>query len=245
MGFWSRIGLADKSEILELQSAINTLNEENKALQEQNHRLLERIEESSGKNLDIIVNEISNIRKHTESVFSNTDKQISELSSKLLDLQEKSEKIGMKINTQTEQYMQLFKENKGSINQFFNEIQEVIKANNKVLGENLEKNKTLILEKLQINSELSINEKNEMLSEISNCKEEITEVLFKVCGQMSDSYQHILINELSKVLEQKADGIAELQENLSSLGESMKYLWTIMKAVWVDSVLNDIDSFKA
>lgn len=47
---------------------------------------------------------------------------------------------------------------------------------------------------------------------------------------------------LLKVLDEKANNIDSMQESLFSLAESIKYLWTIMKAVWVDSVLEDIDS---
>ena len=44
---------------------------------------------------------------------------------------------------------------------------------------------------------------------------------------------------LSKQLDKKTENMEEIQEKLSGLSE-----WSIMKAVWVDSVLSDIDSLK-
>ena len=72
-----------------------------------------------------------------------------------------------------------------------------------------------VLEKLQTNSDVTTKENSAVLDGIA---------------------------AVSKLLDEKMDNMDTFREDLSSLAESVKYLWTIMKAVWVDSVLSDMDS---
>lgn len=98
-----------------------------------------------------------------------------------------------------------------------------------------------------------------MLERITESSIEIEKVLFKIQNQIKESHQNILDNnqlinagnnQVEKIfsdlgcLDKKINNLESIQETLSSLAESVKYLWSIMKAVWVDSTLSDIESLE-
>ena len=156
MSFWSWIGLADKQELVALQSEISALRNENKSLQEQNQKLIETLEKTNKKYMDTIINELTNNNRKTNEQIQDTN---------------------------------------GSI---------------KLLA-----------------------------STISNSQKDI----FNISSSMKERGEQIVqLLSISKELDKKADNMEDIQENIQLLAESTKYMWSIMKAIWVDSVLSDIDS---
>ena len=156
MSFWSWIGLADKQELVALQSEISALRNENKSLQEQNQKLIETLEKTNKKYMDTIINELTNNSRKTNEQIQDTN---------------------------------------GSI---------------KLLA-----------------------------SAISNSQKDI----FNISSSMKERGEQIVqLLSISKELDKKADNMEDIQENIQLLAESTKYMWSIMKAIWVDSVLSDIDS---
>ena len=78
-----------------------------------------------------------------------------------------------------------------------------------------------------------------LASTISNSQKDI----FNISSSMKERGEQIVqLLSISKELDKKADNMEDIQENIQLLAESTKYMWSIMKAIWVDSVLSDIDS---
>lgn len=102
----------------------------------------------------------------------------------------------------------------------YDELLKLLKSESDNLCCKLSEINNNAMEKLQETSEVTIREYSTVIKEIKN--------LFTITESIS----------------RNTDNVNEFHETLSSLAESVKYLWTIMKAVWVDSVLSEIDSLK-
>ena len=229
MSFWSWIGLADKKEISLLQSEMSFLREENKVLQEQNRRLFEYIEENGRKNRDIIVGEISNIREQNEKYRQLFQAGCNDIQDKiggteksvLEKLQTNSDVTTKENNTVLDGIAGVSK----LLDDIVGEISNIREQNEKYrqlfqagcndIQDKIGGTEKSVLEKLQTNSDVTTKENSAVLDGIA---------------------------AVSKLLDEKMDNMDTFREDLSSLAESVKYLWTIMKAVWVDSVLSDMDS---
>ena len=229
MSFWSWIGLADKKEISLLQSEMSFLREENKVLQEQNRRLFEYIEENGRKNRDIIVGEISNIREQNEKYRQLFQAGCNDIQDKI-DGTEKSvlEKLQTNSDVTTKENNTVLDGIAGVsklLDDIVGEISNIREQNEKYrqlfqagcndIQDKIDGTEKSVLEKLQTNSDVTTKENSAVLDGIA---------------------------AVSKLLDEKMDNMDTFREDLSSLAESVKYLWTIMKAVWVDSVLSDMDS---
>lgn len=255
MSFWSWLGLPDRKEISTLQLQVNSLREENKALQEQNQNLFKYIEESDKKNRDIIIGEIQDNRKQIENSIYNINKYMEliteDMNNSLRDI--------VDLNKQITEYNKISNENYMSIYEACAEVSKVLKTESGDIREQAETIRTDILKKLQMNFELRNSEKEAILDKISKSEGEIKNILLKLQDEENRSIKYILdnnqlikdnknqidkINFCTEDLNKKTDNIDSIQENLSSLAEAIKYLWTIMKAVWVDSVLSDMESLE-
>ena len=233
MSFWSWLGMADRKDILALESEISSLRKENKTFQEQNCKLLKDIEEANKKNVDVYINKSLKDRKQFEDFIYDTKNYLEQLVVSAEDSRKDIANLTKQINTQISQCIRILNETNGIVSEMGDVIQQVLKS--------------------------ETNDIREQIDVIRKNAEGIESILLKVQEQTDKSYEYILKNNqfmkkseeqmnklvsLSKQLDKKTENIEEIQEKLSGLSEYITYLWSIMKAVWVDSVLSDIDSLK-
>ena len=126
-------------------------------------------------------------------------------------------------------------------------------------GEKLHKVNKDIVSKIDSYSKDSITERKQMLDEIKKYSESVESILEDINKKIEDVSIYTLNNNesisengtkinnllsVTKDVSNKTKAIGDIQDKLSSVSESMNYLWTIMKAVWVDSILSDYDKLK-
>ena len=181
MSLWSWIGLVDKKEFMNLQLEIKSLREEARSLQEQNHQLIQSLEEHNARKLGVIEQEMSLNREEAEKHSLQVEEQFESLNSNVIA------------------------------------IEAIIKDSNKQIQVNCE-NSSRISDKLQNIIECyNVKSKN-------NHKEVMQE-----------------LDLLSRHLDKKTNNIDDIQEKLCSISESTMSLWSTMKAIWVNAILEDID----
>lgn len=259
MSVWSWIGLADRREILALQSEISTLIEENKAFQEQNRRLFENLERTSKNNFDIIIREIQNNGKLTNNYIRTAKGCIEDAVSSAIASSEEHISLHKHTDAQILECIRINNENAHTMEARSEEICCKLKTECLDISEKNVAIRKEIVEELHKNSELRAKGDDAILCKIAEYAERIGQALSGLQEQMDKVQERILSSNLiikesekqidklvsiSKKIEHSTNNLEEVQEQLLSLAESVKYLWTITKAIWVDSVLADIDSLK-
>lgn len=256
MSFWSWIGLAGKKEINELQSNIFTLIEENRLLREDNKKLFELIVDEKDKCVvemkkqlqyerDALMDSVQNINTEVSSLIeamgctcgdleeiktlqnTNCDEIVNRVTNsqqKLTDSIEKSEKVFKGI---------------------CDEFQKISEEKKKDIVENIQTARSMCLTSME--SLLAETRKNDadLLAPLGKIKEQNEELMHYIYSNKEVLSENT--NRLMSIVEQVGNidkhtgSLEEIQSNLAALAESVQYLWTIMKLVWVDSVLSDID----
>lgn len=259
MGLWTWLGLPDKKDILELRSEMNSLREENKVFQEQNQKLFKHIEESDKRKLDSIINEVQSSRERIEDGVSDVNKHMEQMYDFLNASQKDIIDLQKQINTRISECIGLIGEGYNVAIKNHDGMRSILENSRDSMQKNIEAVGNDITEKIQKKFESDNTEKNVLLDRITESSIEIEKVLFKIQNQIKESHQNILDNnqlinagnnQVDKIfsdlgcLDKKINNLESIQETLSSLAESVKYLWSIMKAVWVDSTLSDIESLE-
>lgn len=364
MGFWSWLGLPEKSDVMSLQSEINLLRKDNEEFYKHNLEMQREFGETHSQKYDTVINEILLNRKQLELLFQNTNSCIEHLITLLTEIQEKSETVSGQINEKIKECIRLLAENKNLICGHDEKTLSAFKTENDNLCDKVESTKSEIIANIQGYSEVNTKENASILKEIVRYSGEIEKLVLECQKSLEKSLNIILTdgelmkekgNQLDKkidnsinimvsnhengtkqyekmlqmfksesnslcckLIEFKNNALEKLQENtdvnakknaivlkeitkcageielmlaecqkcieisqdgifkngqlikgnesqiknllsitkdinentdktqesLSSLSESVKYLWTIMKAVWVDSMLSDIESTK-
>lgn len=367
MGFWSWLGLPEKSDVITLQSEINLLKKDNEEFHKHNLEMKKELEETYGRNCDNVINEILFNRRQLEILFQKTNSCIEQLMNLLTENQKESANVSGQINEKIEECIKLLAENKNLICEHDEKVLNVFKTESDNLCGKVEHTKSEIITKMQGLSEVSTKENTSILKEIVRYSDEIEKLVSECQKSFEKSLDHILadgellkekgnqldkkiddiinimvsnhdngnkqyekllqmfktesdslccklielknnaleklqensdvnakenaivLNEITrcageielmltecqkcidisrdgifnnsqlikgnesqinnllsiaKGINENTDNMDEIQESLSSLSESVKYLWTIMKAVWVDSMLSDIESMK-
>lgn len=273
MSFWSLIGLADKKEILELKSEISSLKSENEKLREHNDNIIKELKDYNKDNFNNIINEITNNQVKNEEYFSNINEKINtldeyevksqetitEVNNNLLNSNKDIEKLNNLINTQMDKCFKLISEGYDGAKEVSKDIQEVVREGYSNMETNLNKVNKDIVSKIDSYSKDSITERKQMLDEIKKYSESVESILEDINKKIEDVSIYTLNNNesisengtkinnllsVTKDVSNKTKAIGDIQDKLSSVSESMNYLWTIMKAVWVDSILSDYDKLK-
>lgn len=258
MSFWSLIGLPDKRIVSGLQEEIRLLRDENKLLQEKNRDLLEKIIDERHKNV------IDMFTKGQES----SEAYIHELNSSINELFEKVtgsiSNVLMKISEINGLLNSLSNENMSLIKTLNNETKETTdKILAKVHEHCVDTNRECDVIKDKINEAVSLNSKNgceyknEMMENITNQFSDVIELVNSMQGYIIEENRKIAVcedittengNYLKKLIanseqiQNKTKELSSIREDVSILSESVQNLWTIMKAIWVDSVLSDLDN---
>lgn len=228
MSFWSWIGLADKSEILALQSEMSILREENRTLFEQNNQLIEKMQDANKRSLNIVIKEITNNRERTEEIIQNTNERIEYLVKSSIDFKREIMSSNKQIDIVINECIRSLNEIKHIVGENSDTIQQVFNSECGNIRDKLELISEKLLEDMNIKFAMCSTENNDILMKIEKYEEVITKV-------------DELIS-ISKNTQQRTDSIDDVQETLIALSEYVKYMWTITKAIWVDSVLSDIDT---
>lgn len=166
---------------------------------------------------------------------------------------------GNQLDRKIDDSINIMVSNNDNGNKQYEKLLQMFKSESDSLCCKLTEIKNNAIEKLQENSEVNTKENTIVLNEITKCAGEIEMMLTECKKCMELSQDGILYNgqlmkanesqisnllSITKDINENTDSMDEIQECLSSLSESVKYLWTIMKAVWVDSMLSDIESIK-
>ena len=250
MSFWSLIGLADKNSITSLREEVQSLREENRILQEELSSLAKSIEMISKNNLDVIITAIDENRKKEEMADNNNMELLKNL---ILNLQKDVLSSNSHISGNVDEIVRLLYENNSYIKNMSEEIHILIKTSCTDICSKLEVVKTSISDVVISNT----TSEEKLLKELLRCIEQSEQIISDISSELNNAHTNVLDNKhlleegkrlsdcqlkmLNKI-STDADNIGDIQENIVSLSESVKYLWSIMKAVWVDSLLTEIDS---
>lgn len=259
MNFWSFLGLVDKNEILRLDSKINSLKDENELLHQQNYKLLKDMEQNQKINNANVISEISNNREQMKVLLQNNNNCIEQLVDIITGFQEKSILSHVHIVEQIKECIDMLNTNKSVIDKQSNEIKKIVESEGGRNRRQIEERNEEVLETINSCSQMNAQEKVKTLKEIKKYFDDINSSLDKIQEYMNLSYTYLsddseLIKDnkkkmeeilsLSQKINKKTENVNDIQEYLMLLSESINYLGTITKAVWVDSILTDIDSLK-
>lgn len=259
MGFWSWLGLPEKSDVMSLQSEINLLRKDNEEFYKHNLEMQKELGETYSQKCDTVINEILLNRKQLDLLFQNTNSCIEHLMTLLTENQKESKIVSGQMNEKIEECIKLLAENKNLISKHDEKALDAFKSESDSLCCEIIELKNNALEKLQENTDVNAKENAIVLNEITRCAGEI-ELMLAECQKCIEMSQDGILknsqllkgneNQMKNVLsiasdiKENTNNMDETQKSLSSLSESVKYLWTIMKTVWVDSMLSDIESVK-
>lgn len=259
MGFWSWIGLADKKRVSELQLSINSLIQENQLLREDNTKLLNYFAEAKDNYLEEILQKIEASNSSILESIQITNSGIKNITESIRIAQKE---VGELKSLQNSQYGALiekivtFQQNVINLNE---RIRNQIKLGYDDIKGDSEEKKKIILERLQANNDVSLDNSERLSAEIRKYDTELGDILCKINEQNEEVYQNVCsinevlnnnsikiekIEDVSINMKNKTDTITEIQSKLVALADSVQNLWTIMKVIWVDSVLSDLDSIK-
>lgn len=252
MSIWSRFGLMDKEDVFALKTEIALLRKENEVFREENSRLLENMKMAYEAKLDMLMSETFYMKEQNEKRFSMNEKQFEELSSSAFE-------ISLQLNQKIDKCIGILEQSNQSANKLADEKGDVLKMECADIKKMTKEFRIQVAETAQQNTELLITEKNIAVNKGEKHMEGIETLLNHLQKQICELNQCALQNnqlvdesdkkvdkivDLSEKTEEKVKGMDELQEDLFALAESVKNLWSIMKAVWVDSLLEDMNSLK-
>lgn len=259
MSFWSWIGLADKKRVGELQLSINSLIEENQLLREDNTKLLNCFAEAKDNYLEEILQKIEASNSSISEAIQIINSGIKNITESIRIVQKE---VGELKSLQSSQYEALiekiisFQQNVINLNE---RIRNQIKLGYDNIKGDSEEKKKIILERLQANNDVTLDNSERLSAEIRKYDTELGDILRKINEQNEEVYENVCsinevlnnnsikiekIEDVSINMKNKTDSITEIQSKLVALADSVQNLWTIMKAIWVDSVLSDLDSIK-
>ena len=259
MSFWSWIGLADKKEIIELQLSINSLIEENRYLREDNAKLLNHIAEVKDKCLEEILQKLEAGKNSISESIQITNSGIENLAEYIKIVQKEVEELKYLQNSQYGgliEKMVDFQQNAVNLNE---KIRDQIRLEHDDIRGDLEEKEKIILQRLQANNDIYLANDERLSAEIRKYDAELRDILLVIKEQNDEEHQNVCsvnevlnsnsikmekIEDASVYMKNKMDSITEIQSKVIMLADSVQNLWTLMKAIWVDSVLSDLDSIK-
>lgn len=258
MSFWTKIGLPDKQTVVGLQLEIKQLREENKEISEQNRKLLEILINEKTSDFNALVNVKEEKRKNETCLLVDTmdrkllaiTKMISELK---LTVSDKVEDLNKNIN---ENNLRAIEAATQSVLDQILDNKEIIRFNSNKIDACcvlIEEKASDIIEKCSIMN----NENNNMITrKVSEYLSEVVELLTSLqddvrksksdaeygIQMIEDRFSQVnhIIHELSDVIAKETD-LDSVSSEVEMLSESLRNMWTIMKAIWVDAVLTEVD----
>lgn len=257
MSFWSFIGLVGKKEFSELQSNVSSLIEENRLLREDNKRLFQLITDVNDKCVEKMTHQLQNEQEVlTGSILdvrSDIEKLVETLGTTHRELEELISSYDTKyddiVNSISNYQQRVF----DSISKLDKEVKGICDEMQKLLGLNTGE----IVENIHSAQESCIANIKSILEKINNNDSSVMANLEEMREQDEKTVQHILkikeilndnagrlLNVVDKFedIDKQTESVEEIHSTVVTLAESVQNLWMIMKLVWVDSLISDIDS---
>lgn len=257
MSFWSFIGLVGKKEFSELQSNVSSLIEENRLLREDNKRLFQLITDANDKCVEKMTQQLQNEQAVLNGLILDVRSDIGQVVEKIeiakSVLEEFKSSYDIKheetVNNITIYQQRVF----DSISKLDNEVKSICDEMQQILGRNTGE----IVEHIHSAQEMCIANIKSILENINKCDSRVMTNLEEMREQNEKDIQHIhrikeilddnsniLLNAADKFenIDKQTESVEEIYRSVVSLSESVQNLWMIMKLVWVDSILSDIDS---
>jgi uncharacterized protein YoxC len=254
MSFWSRLGLIDKESFLSFQSEIIELRKENQAIAEQNKKNMEEIISLRASGVEGTLRSEIELAKSDIVLLS---KRITELCGVIAKLESLiCDEFDFSNNAIDAKIKQVLEE-------LTDKNQSVVRVQEKVLRDAIERitqNVTVIESKVEeyneINLYRSAQDRVFVIQEISQHSSSVKEILESIQRSLdkantNDADNGLMIKasvEKLTALMEKTNRISEKSEEIDQVGsdikvlsESLSNLWTIMKAIWIDSVLSEIN----
>lgn len=257
MSFWSFIGLAGKKEISELQANVSSLIEENRLLREDNNRLFQLITEGNDKCVEKMTQQLQNEQAVLNGSILDVRSDIGQVVEKIGITQRAFEEFKSSYDTKHEEIVNsitIYQQRVfDSISKLDNEVKSICDEMQKILGIYTGE----IVDHIHSAQELCIVNIKSILENINKCDSHVMANLEEMREQDEKNIQHIyrikeilddnasmLLNAADKFenIDKQTESVEEIHSSVVSLAESVQNLWMIMKLVWVDSLLSDIDS---
>ena len=256
MGFWSWIGLADRKDILSLQSEIVCLREENKLYHEENCKLINEIQKANENNFDKFNDYITSENKIIDEKMCAMRDILIKIENSLLNAKEEIIDLNKSVINQIELCKKILENSNQAMHEYKDSLNnkletEFVKLSRKIESEKQEINEninkgivTLTKGDEKITNEIiktmscikkGLGDLKNQISEKNNSIENASLLLIDIKNRIDE------LNDLSQQIGHKTNDINKIQENILAVAGTMKDLWVIMKAIWVDSVLSDID----
>lgn len=81
------------------------------------------------------------------------------------------------------------------------------------------------------------------LEEMREQDEKVVQHILKIKEILNDNASRLLnVADKFEDIDKRTESVEEIHSMVVTLAESVQNLWTIMKLVWVDSLISDIDS---
>lgn len=223
--FWNKIGLVDRNDFTMLYSEIEKLREDNRLMAEQNHQLIELlINQRCGEIKLLISSGIESVEKNINEETSFIEKcsvneinEVVECGNKINNLERVIGKEGIQIRDSLSS--------------------ELIKANEAITDASAEiKSDLTKIIGTQYNELLIIMDRvQNALNDAQQERENGTLLLEKEAQQICD----LIGKEILKTA--KTEELEKILLDMEQVRESLSNLWIVMKAIWVDSLLDDVE----
>lgn len=257
MSFWSFIGLTGTKEIAELQSEVSSMIEENRLLRKDNKHLLHLISEKNAEYIEIMTQQHQNEQQLLTDSILNIHTEIKQINVNIGHILQGLEEIKLLQDKNQEEIANKIIYHHQTLYDLIIKIDQEIGDIYNRLEQDSDQNKKDMMNHIRIMQEQWKIDSNKLLSEIKNHDIDALLILKELKDKNKELENHILsnkdilknqavnllnINEQYKYIDKKTNSIENIQNKLTILAESVHYLWMIMKLVWVDSVISDIDS---
>lgn len=255
MSFWSWIGLADKNTVQELKDEIKELQKENRKFQEQNQTMIESVLNNCTNNYEKINYAICETGNKLEVEVKEIQSNVNMISQAIDQINKKIEGISSQVSNEHIKQIDEMKSLQDLTKKMGDNLSEILSDQSKAIKEEyasitsslidngltMETNRQIVLDRIQ-SIEKNISDGMSLIEGYSSLSQN---TLNDNNAQMSVCIKQIEKNlRISSDLYENTNNLNELQKSIDVVADSIKNLWTITKALWVDRVLTDIDSAK-
>lgn len=257
MSFWSFIGLAGNKEISELQANVSSLIEENRLLREDNYRLFQLITDGNDKCIEKMTQQLQNEQAVLNGSILDVRSDFGEIVENIGLIQRALEEFKSSYDTKHEEIVNgitIYQQRVfDSISKLDMEVKGICDEMQKILGINTRE----IVEQIHGSQEICIANIKSILENINKYDSRVIDNLKEMREQDEKNIQHIhriremlddnasmLLNTADKFenIDKQTESVEEIHNSVVSLTDFTQNLWMIMKLVWVDSLLSDLDS---
>ena len=235
MSFWTKIGLADSNSIIELQKEVASLREENATIVEQNKVLLEELIESRTKEMMKMFN--ANAENHLKKLQTSTLEIKNTVDAFEKNVLEFNTNSFNEVKSWNESVLGAIKDCNTEIAGKFKYVIDAQERNRAKHMANFDELRPYVLQS------------NDTISKIIDVARQNQEILNAHASNVKGSFVNeaqkldtLLVH--SKEIEEQISDIETIGAEIALLNEAVKNLWAIMKAVWVDSLLSEIDNIE-